>query len=193
MTIKLMRDCRPETNTVFWAAPFGAKVLADGEPFDFDAFFSRGHRPDLHRASDIKVLRADQVYGKGDVAETAWHGISWPRSFSSTSPPVRATWQRSSRSPWPSASASWCSPRTPRTSRRTCAGTSATSIRQRLAVDAAAERRARQGAARHHGAAVHGDDPDADAQRRMTRVPGEVVIADREFVMVLTDDRGAWY
>jgi small subunit ribosomal protein S1 len=74
MTLKLMRDCRPETSTVFWAAPFGTKVLASGEPFDFDAFFAEVIVPTCGSLK-MRVLRADQVYGKGDVAETAWHGI----------------------------------------------------------------------------------------------------------------------
>src|ERR1035441_4278546 len=74
MTIKLMRDRRPETNTVFSAAPFGTKKLANGEPFDFDAFFAEVIVP-ICCEGGIRVRRSDQVYGKGDVAETAWHGI----------------------------------------------------------------------------------------------------------------------
>jgi len=74
MTIKLARDCRPEPNMLFWAAPFGVKQLSGGQSFDFDAFYSDVIVPACE-AADMKIVRADEVYGKGDIAETAWHGI----------------------------------------------------------------------------------------------------------------------
>jgi small subunit ribosomal protein S1 len=69
MTIKLMRDCRPETGIIFTAAPFGIK---DG--FDFDVFYTNVIVPACADAG-MKAIRADELYGKGDITETAWHGI----------------------------------------------------------------------------------------------------------------------
>jgi small subunit ribosomal protein S1 len=74
MTIKLSRDCRPEPSTLFWAAPFGVKTLSNGQPFDFDAFYADVIVPACEKAG-MKIIRADEVYGKGDIAETAWHSI----------------------------------------------------------------------------------------------------------------------
>jgi small subunit ribosomal protein S1 len=74
MTIKLARDCRPEPTMMFWAAPFGVKQLSNGQSFDFDALYTDVIVPTCASAG-MTIVRADQVYGKGDVAETAWHGI----------------------------------------------------------------------------------------------------------------------
>ncbi|MDT3446726.1 hypothetical protein [Pseudofrankia sp. BMG5.37] len=74
MTIKLMRDSRPEPKIVFFVTPFGIKTLRNGQPFDFDVFFTSVIVPAC-AAAGLTVLRADQVYGKGDLTDTAWHGL----------------------------------------------------------------------------------------------------------------------
>ncbi|HEY1214198.1 MAG TPA: S1 RNA-binding domain-containing protein, partial [Bryobacteraceae bacterium] len=74
MTIKLMRDCRPEAGTVFLAAPFGTKAVRNGKSFDFDTFYNQVIVPAC-AAVDMTAIRADEIYGKGDITETAWHGL----------------------------------------------------------------------------------------------------------------------
>ena len=149
MTIKLMRDCRPETNTVFWAAPFGTKKLANGEPFDFDAFFAEVIVPTCG-AAGMRVLRADQVYGKGDVAETAWHGIQLAPvvlvDFSARSCNVAAEFALVAGAREADHRARPGPEDIPSDVQRALP---LHPVRERLAVDPAAARRARQGAARH--------------------------------------------
>lgn len=74
MAIKLMRDCRPEAGTVFLAAPFGTKTVRNGKSFDFDTFYTQVIVPAC-AAVEMTAIRADEIYGKGDIAETAWHGL----------------------------------------------------------------------------------------------------------------------
>lgn len=189
MTIKLMRDCRPEANTVFWAAPFGIKTLANGEPFDFDAFFAEVIVPTCGTLN-MKVLRADQVYGKGDVAETAWHGIQLAPvvlvDFSARSCNVAAEFAL------------------------------ALTLGKRIVVLAQDPEDIPSDVRGHFRYLQYGNDWQSMQRLRdelgkelpatmeqsstemilvpmhnggTSPVPGEVVIADREFVMVVTDDR----
>ncbi len=189
MTIKLMRDSRPETSTVFWAAPFGTKALADGELFDFDEFFSEVIVPTC-TAINLKVLRADQVYGKGDVAESAWHGIQLASvvlvDFSARSCNVAAEFALS------------------------------LALGKRIVVLAQDPEDIPSDVRGHFRHIPYGNDWKSMQRLRdelskelpatmeqpstemilmpmhiggVNPVPGEVVIADREFVMVLTDDR----
>lgn len=74
MAIELMRDTRPEPNKVFLAAGFGRTPLPNGEEFDNDAFYTGVICPTC-ASIGLEVLRADELYGKGDLTETAWHGI----------------------------------------------------------------------------------------------------------------------
>jgi small subunit ribosomal protein S1 len=74
MTIKLRRDCRPKANAVFCAFPFGTKTLTSGELFNFDDFYTDVIVPTCVKAG-MTAQRADQVYGQGDVTDTAWHGL----------------------------------------------------------------------------------------------------------------------
>ncbi|TCJ33732.1 S1 RNA-binding domain-containing protein [Parafrankia sp. BMG5.11] len=74
MTIKLMRDSRPEPNTAFFATQFGIKELRNGQTFDFDVFTTSVIAPTCAGAG-LTLLRADQVYGRGDLTDTAWHGL----------------------------------------------------------------------------------------------------------------------
>jgi predicted RNA-binding protein with RPS1 domain len=74
MAIRLIRDCRPEQGFMFWVAPFGTKKLSDGTTFDFDAFYTGRILPACASAG-MTIVRADQIYGQGDVTDTAWRGI----------------------------------------------------------------------------------------------------------------------
>lgn len=74
MTIKLRRDCRPEKDKVFVASPFGIKQVSNGRSFDFDALFSDLLVPACAKVG-LTAIRADQVYGKGDLTDTAWHSL----------------------------------------------------------------------------------------------------------------------
>jgi small subunit ribosomal protein S1 len=189
MTIKLMRDSRPEANTVFWAAPFGTKMLANGEPFDFDAFFAEVIVPTCTEVN-MKVLRADQVYGKGDVAETAWHGIQLAPlvlvDFSARSCNVAAEFALSlalGKRIIVLAQDPDDIPSDVRGHFRYIQYGNGWQSMQRLRTELGKELPAtmEQSSTEMILVPMHNGG--------MTPVPGEVVIADREFVMVLTDDR----
>ena len=74
MTIKLRRDCRPDPTSIFVAMPFGTRTLANGEQFDFDDFYTEVIVPTCAKAG-MTACRADEVYGQGDLTDTAWHGL----------------------------------------------------------------------------------------------------------------------
>jgi small subunit ribosomal protein S1 len=189
VTIKLMRDCRPEANTVFWAAPFGNKQLANGEQFDFDAFFTDVIVPTCVKAN-LKVLRADQVYGKGDLTETAWHGIQLAPlvlvDFSARSCNVAAEFALSltlGKRIIVLAQDPDDIPSDVRGHFRYIQYGNGWQAMERLKNELGKELPAAM------------EQPSTEMilvpmhTGGMTPVPGEVVIADREFVMVITDDR----
>jgi len=189
MTIKLSRDCRPEPNMLFWAAPFGMKQVSGGLGFDFDAFYTDVIVPSCE-AVGMKIIRADEVYGQGDIAETAWHGIQQASivltDFTAKSCNVAAEFALS------------------------------LALGKRIVVLAQDPDDIPSDVRGHFRYIQYGNDwqsinrlreelgkelPAAMEQPStemilmpmhnggVTPVPGEVVIADRDFVMILTDDR----
>jgi small subunit ribosomal protein S1 len=74
MSIKLTRDTRPDPSFAFSVQPFGVRQLASGASFDFDDFFKSKLAP-AFKSLGLELTREDEIYGQGDVAGTAWYGI----------------------------------------------------------------------------------------------------------------------
>lgn len=72
--LKLVRDTRPDARTAFLVQAFGVRQLADGSQCDFDDFYHRKLAPAFDDMG-MALIRADLIYGHGDVADTAWHGL----------------------------------------------------------------------------------------------------------------------
>lgn len=74
MTLKLVRDTRANPGSAFSIQPFDKRVLPNGMTFDFDGFYRTRLVP-VFAEFGLELDRADQIYGHGDVKDTAWHGI----------------------------------------------------------------------------------------------------------------------
>ena len=74
MTLRLTRTTRPDPTIAFAIQPFGTRTLPDGTEFDFDWLYADILSPTVKECG-LTLTRADQIYGQGDVPDTAWHGI----------------------------------------------------------------------------------------------------------------------
>lgn len=74
MTLKLTRDQRALPDKLFLVTAFGKRTLPSGKEFDFDYFYEEVLKP---ACADLgkELVRCDQIFGQGDVAESAWYGI----------------------------------------------------------------------------------------------------------------------
>lgn len=93
--LRCVRDTRPVAKTAFYITPFGIKTLGDGRRFDFDSF-GQGVLSRACAEIGIQLVRADQLYGQGDLIGTAWTGIQSAElvivDFSGCAPNVAAEW-----------------------------------------------------------------------------------------------------
>ena len=78
MTLRLARTTRPNPTKAFSIQPFGRRHLRDGTEFDFDALYTEVLGPSFTEFG-LTLARSDRIYGQGDVADTAWHGIQEAR------------------------------------------------------------------------------------------------------------------
>lgn len=71
---KPTRTLNPEPDHVFFAMPFGIKELANGQPFDFDAFYTDVCVP-VVRECGMTPVRVDGLYGAQGVLEAVWRAM----------------------------------------------------------------------------------------------------------------------
>jgi small subunit ribosomal protein S1 len=70
---KPLRTISPEQGRVFFAMPYGKKIVADGgEPFDFDAFYRNVCVPTVADDCGMVPLRVDGIYGPQGVLDAVW-------------------------------------------------------------------------------------------------------------------------
>jgi small subunit ribosomal protein S1 len=70
--IKLLREERTELRYVFCVGPFGVKELSSG-PCNFDSLYTHVLEPTI-KACGMRPVRADGIYGTQGVIDTVWRG-----------------------------------------------------------------------------------------------------------------------
>ncbi|MGV9364245.1 hypothetical protein [Amycolatopsis sp. NPDC003731] len=72
---KPTRTMAPEPGNVFFAMPYGVKVLSNGQEFDFDEFYREECVPVVREDCAMSPVRVDGIYGSQGVLEAVWQAM----------------------------------------------------------------------------------------------------------------------
>src|SRR3569833_2734148 len=72
---KPTRTMAPEPGIVFFAMPYGVKVLSNGQEFDFDEFYREECVPVVREDCAMSPVRVDGSYGSQGVLEAVWQAM----------------------------------------------------------------------------------------------------------------------
>jgi small subunit ribosomal protein S1 len=91
--IKLLREERTEPGYVFCVGPFGTKTLTSGGSCNFDSIYAHVLAPTV-AAAGMTAVRGDEIFGTSGVIDTVWRGIQKSEvvivDFTAKSPNVAA-------------------------------------------------------------------------------------------------------